>query len=91
MTSVLNEFVDKILSWEGFVTCLAIGLIGLWWRPGSRVPRAWLTAVVAGFGLLSVEVVPYATTKVLWRQYRPFLPPPGEDLSVVETRSLSQR
>lgn len=83
MTSVLNQFVDKILSWEGFVTCLVIGLIGLWWRPGSRVARAWLTAVVAGFGLLSVEIVPYATTKALWRQYRPFVPPPGEDLSVV--------
>ena len=75
MIAVLSRLADKLISWEGLLTFLGVGLLLLWRRSGSRVARVWLTAVVAAYAVVSMPLVSYLATRTIGRSYKMFIPP----------------
>jgi uncharacterized SAM-binding protein YcdF (DUF218 family) len=83
MAALITRLIDKLLSWEGFLAIVAVALVALWRRPGSRGARAWLTGATIVYTILSIPLVPYGIAQLIGWRYQIFAASPGDPIQVI--------
>jgi uncharacterized SAM-binding protein YcdF (DUF218 family) len=76
----MTEVLWYVCSLGGFVVLLVMALIWRALRPQSRAPLTAVVALVAAYGIASLDAVPASVAPLLTRGYRPFTAadvPPG--------------
>jgi uncharacterized SAM-binding protein YcdF (DUF218 family) len=81
--TIFSRAVDDLISLPALLLVLGTGVYFLWRRPTARWPRAYLTAALAFYTVLSIPIVPYGGALLLGYKYRPLTVGPGGDISAV--------
>jgi len=75
MTTALNA----VFSYAGLLVGMAVAVVWLMWRPGSRAARRAIVAVICGYALAGMYAIPYAASRILVGGFTPLsatdLPP----------------
>ena len=80
MGAFFYHLPGRLVSFEGFLTLLTLGIFMLWRRGASRLTRIYLASVVSSFAIASIPLVPYGASRILGLRYAPLVAPEREEI-----------